>query len=162
MPAYLAIKSNMESLTVTRAEPEDFNAAWAIVNEYYDAVDVMVREDVASFSTTFFAPGSGVWLARRDRKVVGCIALRRLDSIPCAGEIKRMYVQPFSRQLGIAGLLLNAVHEYAIAVGYKWLYLDSKDDLPAAHAFYRKRGYADCPRYNDNPQATVFMCKQLV
>jgi GNAT superfamily N-acetyltransferase len=46
-------------------------------------------------------------------------------------------VQPASRGQGIAGLLLDALHEYAGTVGYEWLYLDSKDDLAAAIRFRR-------------------------
>jgi hypothetical protein len=42
-------------------------------------------------------------------------------------------------------------------VGYSTLYLDSKDDLIDAIRFYRKQGYRSCERYNENPQATVFM-----
>jgi hypothetical protein len=52
---------------------------------------------------------------------------------------------------------LDAVHEYARDVRYTTLYLDSKDDLTDAIRFYAKRGYRPCPRYSDNPQATVFM-----
>jgi hypothetical protein len=32
--------------------------------------------------------------------------------------------------------------------------------LPAIQ-FYHRHGYEDCERYNDNPQATIFMCKGL-
>ena len=129
------------------------------MSEYYEAVSVIVREDLETFCRQFFVDGSGVWLARLDGAVVGCIALRPLDST--RGEVKRLYVQPAHRGLGIAAQLLDALHDYARAAGYRWLYLDSKDDLPAAHAFYQKRGYTPCPRYNDNPQATIFMRKQL-
>jgi GNAT superfamily N-acetyltransferase len=144
---------------VARAELTDLDRAWAIVSEYYEAVSVVVREDPDTFRRLFFAEGSGVWLARLDGAVVGCIALRPLDAV--RGEVKRLYVQPGHRGLGIAALLLEALHEYAQSAGYQWLYLDSKDDLPVAHAFYKKRGYTPCPRYNDNPQATIFMRKQL-
>lgn len=144
-------------LTIIRADGGDFDSAWAIVNEYYDAVGVMVREQPASFRDYYFAEGSGVWLARFDDQVAGCIALRPLPSIPNAGEIKRMYVCPSARGQGIAGRLLGALEEYAGSYGYEWLYLDTKDDLTEAHAFYRKHGYTDCERYNDNPQATIFM-----
>jgi ribosomal protein S18 acetylase RimI-like enzyme len=42
-----------------------------------------------------------------------------------------------------------------------WLYLDTKDDLTGAIAFYRRHNYRVCERYNDNPQATIFMRKRL-
>ena len=45
--------------------------------------------------------------------------------------------------------------------GLEWVYLDSYDDLKAAIAVYEKRGYARCERYNENPQATVFMRKNI-
>ena len=49
----------------------------------------------------------------------------------------------------------------AAALGYAAIYLDSKDDLRAAIALYESAGYVSCMRYNDNPQATVFMSKNL-
>jgi hypothetical protein len=33
--------------------------------------------------------------------------------------------------------------------------------LQAAIAFYERHGYLRCDRYNDNPQATIFMRKRL-
>jgi GNAT superfamily N-acetyltransferase len=141
----------MDDLTIRRAGPNDLDDAWAIVTEYYDAVDVVAREDRPTFSSAYFSGGSGFWLARNEVAVVGCIALRPLDAFPASGEVKRLYVQPAWRGRGIAGQLLDALH------GYVWLYLDSKDDLETAIRFYEKRGYRHCARYNDNPQATVFM-----
>ena len=43
----------------------------------------------------------------------------------------------------------------------EWMYLDSKPEFAAALALYRRRGYVECPRYNDNAQATVFLSKSL-
>jgi GNAT superfamily N-acetyltransferase len=148
--------------TISRAGRNDMDGAWTIVNEYYDAVAVVVREDRPGFERAYFGDGSGIWLARSAQgAVVGCIALRPLDAFPSAGEVKRLYVQPAARGAGIAGLLLDALEDDAKAFGYRWLYLDSKDDLEAAIRFYEKRGYDHCERYNDNPQATIFMRKQL-
>jgi hypothetical protein len=36
-----------------------------------------------------------------------------------------------------------------------------KDDLKTAIRFYRERGYEECPRYNENPQATVFLRRKM-
>jgi hypothetical protein len=41
------------------------------------------------------------------------------------------------------------------------MYLDSKPEFSAAIALYRRRGYVECTRYNDNAQATVFLRKSL-
>jgi GNAT superfamily N-acetyltransferase len=151
----------MEKVTADRAGLTDLDQAWEIVNEYYDAVDVVVREDRSAFEGLYFSDGAGLWLARIGPTVAGCIALRPLAVFPRAGEVKRLYVQPSSRGQGIAGLLLDTLHDYAKSAGYEWLYLDSKDDLRTAITFYEKRGYVPCERYNDNPQATVFMKKRI-
>ena len=56
---------------------------------------------------------------------------------------------------------MQAAEQHARAAGLQWLYLDTKDDLHAAIHFYLSTGYQPCPRYNDNPQATLFLRKQL-
>lgn len=148
----------MSDIVIFRADLHDLDEAWGIVTEYYEAVGVVVREDLPAFTDAYFGAGSGVWLAKKGDAVVGCIALRPLEAIPESGEVKRLYVRPQWRGEGVAALLLEALEAYA---GYQWLYLDSKDDLEAALRFYEKQGYTRCARYNDNPQATIFMRKQL-
>jgi GNAT superfamily N-acetyltransferase len=61
----------------------------------------------------------------------------------------------------IADRLLDAQEDFARSKGLRWIYLDSYDDLKVAIALYRKRGYVSCERYNDNPQATVFLRKNI-
>ena len=135
--------------------------AYAIVQEYYDAVDVVVREDAEEFAHEYFDEGAGIWLANDGAKTVGCIALRPLPRFEQSGEVKRLYVKPESRGQHIADDLLKALESYAVEVGYRTLYLDTKDDLLPAIQFYYRHGYEDCERYNENPQATIFMKKGL-
>ncbi|MGP6158672.1 MAG: GNAT family N-acetyltransferase [Vulcanimicrobiaceae bacterium] len=145
-------------ITVVRARPADLPQASAIVDEYCDAIGVVVRDTTL---LPYFEAGSGLWVAREDGDAVGCIALRPLPAIEDACEVKRLYVRPAQRGRGIADLLLAALHEYAAASGYTTAYLDTKDDLLVAILFYENRGYVRCARYNDNPQATVFMRRDL-
>jgi ribosomal protein S18 acetylase RimI-like enzyme len=56
---------------------------------------------------------------------------------------------------------MEALESDAREAGYAAVYLDSKDDLQTAIRFYEHRGYERIPRYNDNPQATVFMRRRL-
>ena len=132
-----------------------------LLQEYYEAVSVVQRDTTEAIQKIIDDPGSGMWLAYLDEKAVGCVVLRRLGSIPFAGECKRLYVQPIARGHGIADKLLDAQEEFARSKGLRWIYLDSYDDLKAAIALYRKRGYVSCKRYNDNPQATVFLRKHI-
>jgi DNA-binding MarR family transcriptional regulator/GNAT superfamily N-acetyltransferase len=132
-----------------------------LLQEYYEAVSVVQRDASAAIQKIIDAPGSGVWLAYLGEKVVGCVMLRALGSIPSAGECKRLYVKPAARGHRIAHMLLDALEDFARNNGLRWVYLDSYDDLKVAIALYRKRGYVSCERYNDNPQATVFLRKNI-
>ncbi len=102
-----------------------------------------------------------MWLAWLDGKAVGCVVLRKLASVPLAGECKRLYLRPIARRQGLAGKLLDAMEQFAIGNGLLWIYLDSYDDLRAALTLYRRRGYVACENFNDNPQATIFLRKYI-
>jgi GNAT superfamily N-acetyltransferase len=148
-------------IRIERATLERVEEAYAIVQEYYDAVDVLVREDAESFARDYFGSGAGVWLASDGVTTIGCIALRSLPQFERSGEVKRLYVRPGYRGRNIAEKLLKALEEFAAEAGYRTLYLDTKDDLTAAIRFYERHGYEHCERYNENPQATIFMRKGL-
>lgn len=146
---------------IERAGLEWVEEAYAIVREYYEAVGVVVREHAGEFAHEYFGEGAGIWLASEDAAVVGCIALRPLPQFERSGEVKRLYVRPEYRGRHIADGLLEALESYAREAGYRTLYLDTKDDLVTAIRFYHGQGYEDCERYNENPQATIFMKKGL-
>jgi DNA-binding MarR family transcriptional regulator/GNAT superfamily N-acetyltransferase len=135
--------------------------ALRLLREYYEAVDVVQRDSPEAIQKIIDDASSGMWLAYLKDEAVGCVVLRKLASIPFAGECKRLYVQPQARGHRIANALLDAQEGYARSQGMQWIYLDSYDDLKVAIALYQKRGYVPCERYNDNPQATVFLRKQI-
>jgi DNA-binding MarR family transcriptional regulator/GNAT superfamily N-acetyltransferase len=135
--------------------------AVGLLREYYEAVNVVQRDTPEVIQKIIDGPGSGVWLAYLAERAVGCVVLRKLGAIPFAGECKRLYVQPGARGYHIADKLLDAQEDFARKQGLQWIYLDSYDDLKVAIALYRRRGYVSCERYNDNPQATVFLRKSI-
>ena len=149
------------SLSVHRATAEHADEAFALIEEYYEAVGVVVRDDRTALEHYLASPDSPIWIASADAAPAGCVMLRPLPQIPHAAEVKRLYVRPQFRGLRLAHALMQAVEEHARAQGIQWLYLDTKDDLHAAIRFYLGTGYQPCPRYNDNPQATLFLRKQL-
>ena len=147
---------------IRRATQEDFPAALELVNEYFEAVDVWVRDTESEFRDYLVGADRGIWLALKWQEPVGCIVLHPLTNTLRSGEVKRLYVKPAYRRQGLAEGLLQAVEEFAAKTArYEWLYLDSKDDLVSAIRFYERHGYEYCDRYNANPQATVFMRKPV-
>jgi GNAT superfamily N-acetyltransferase len=149
------------NFTLHRAAVEEIDAAWRIIEEYYGAARVVARDSRDDFARLYFGDGSGVWIASQARRIIGCIALRPLRAFAASGEVKRLYVQPSLRGRGIAAALYQALQTYAQGFGYRWLYLDTTDEMTAAMRFYEGLGYERCARYNDNPQATIFMRKEL-
>lgn len=164
----LASLATIRSLLEGRQEPVRIvrigkidDDALALLHEYYEAVHVVQRDAPGSVQKLIDAPASGLWLAYLGDEAVGCVVLRKLKSMPRASECKRLYVKPAARGNRIADLLLDAQEAYARSEGIEWIYLDSYDDLKAAITLYERRGYERCERYNDNPQATLFMRKYL-
>lgn len=132
-----------------------------LLQEYYEAVHVVQRDTLQDIRKILDDPSSGIWLAYLEGNAVGCVMLKRLPSIPLAGECKRLYVQPAARGRGIAGKLLDVQEDFARGQGLQSIYLDTYDGLKTAIALYRKRGFVPCERYNDNPQATIFLRKEI-
>lgn len=150
------------TVIVRRATLADAADVYGLVEEYYAAVAVVARDDRAALRAGYLEAGNGgVWLACRGREPIGCILYHQLTSLAAAGEVKRLYVMPAFRRRGVAQALFDPLERFAKSRGDEWLYLDTHDGLAAAIAFYRRNGFAPCPRYNDNPQATIFMRKRL-
>jgi len=149
------------AIKIVRATPSQGVEAELLLNQYYEAVDVMKRDTPAAIADYLSDEASGLWIAYVDEFPGGCVVLRPLPTIEAATECKRLYVRPQFRGRGIADALLDVMEEYALEKASEWVYLDSKDDLKDALRIYVRRGYQPCERYNDNPQATVFLRKRL-
>lgn len=151
----------MSDFEIRRAMLSEIETACAIVEEYYEAMSVVARDTREAFAQLYLADGAGIWLAWLEERVIGCIALRAMAQFSESGEVKRLYVQPEYRGWGIAVALHDALETYARNFGYRWLYLDTADNMTSAIRFYEAHGYRRCARYNENPQATIFMRKEL-
>ena len=155
----MALELDMNVRIVRLQKPT--NDALSLLNEYYEAINVTQRDTLRSIRETSRDKSAGIWLAYLNEQAVGCVLLKRLPSIPIAGECKRLYVKPDARGLGIASKMLDALEAFAREKGLSWIYLDSFDALEAAIMLYERRGYVSCDRYNENPQATLFLRKKL-
>jgi putative acetyltransferase len=120
-------------IRIHRVALHEFAVARQIIDEYCDAVGVLVRDGTSQLEH-YFDEGSGIWLASSANKTIGCVVLRSLPSRPQACEVKRLYVRPSHRGMLVADALLDALEAYAASQGYRSVYLDTKDDLLAAVA----------------------------
>jgi ribosomal protein S18 acetylase RimI-like enzyme len=145
------------TVAVRRAALADEAVAWAIVDEYNRTFGVVVRDEPADFRKYLDGAGA-LWLACDGTDIAGCVAMRPLPAMGSrACEVKRLYVRPAYRGSQIAAALMDALEAHARDAGYDMIYLDTRADFTAAIRFYDARGYERIPRYNDNPEAAVFM-----
>jgi GNAT superfamily N-acetyltransferase len=93
-------------------------------------------------------------IARLRQEPIGCGALK-LEPAGSA-EIKRMWVAPAARRLGVGRRILGELERQAREHGAQRVRLDSNRALTEAHRLYRSSGYRDTERFNDNPYAHVW------
>jgi len=92
-------------------------------------------------------------------EIHGCVGVRQLSTEFC--ELKRLYLAPEYRGLGIGRALCDHAIADARRLGYRFLRLDTTADSRAALALFNKLGFCEIPRYNSDPFAEIFMEKAL-
>jgi len=90
---------------------------------------------------------------------VGCGALKLHGDEPA--EIKRMWVAPAARGLGLGRRLLADLEAHAAAQGVRTLRLETNGALGEAIGLYRSAGYREVPAFNDEPYAHHWFEKAL-
>jgi|GEM_PF-748204 len=108
----------------------------------------------------YAGPDGVMILARKRAEPCGCVALRKIDSRIC--EMKRLYVRPTARGLGIGRALVVRIIEEARARGYTSMRLDTLPAMKSAVALYKSFGFQEIAPYTFNPIAgTLFLEKVL-
>jgi len=152
------------------ATSADLDTARALFVEYatWLQVDLCFQDfagELAALPGAYARPSGRLFLAERDERVAGCVALRPLksDAAGASCELKRLWVRPDFRGLGIGRQLSAAALEAAREIGYREVKLDTlPDKMPEAGAMYRSLGFTECAPYYRNPIAgTVYMTCSL-
>jgi GNAT superfamily N-acetyltransferase len=126
--------------------------------EEIEEVRTLFREYAAALETPICFEGFEEELARLpgnyelilvDSTVNSCVGLRPLPA--GIAEMKRLYVRPQSRGQGLGRQLTEAAIQAATERGYNAIRLDTLPKLTTAIDMYRKLGFQEIPKYNDNP-----------
>jgi len=105
-------------------------------------------------------PPAGLFLvATLYADVVGCGALKFHHGAPA--EVKRMWVSPAVRGLGLGRRLLAELEAHAAARGVRTLRLETNRALGEAVSLYRTAGYREVAPFNDEPYADHWFEKIL-
>ncbi len=150
---------------VSAQTSEDLEQVQILWREYADSLDFDLdfqgfEEELASLPGDYASPHGRLLLAKYEGQLAGCVALRQLDNNVC--EMKRLYVRPEFRGLGIGRALAGAIIEQARAIGYTRMRLDTAPSMEAARALYRSLGFRQISPYRYNPiEGAIFMELEL-
>jgi putative acetyltransferase len=137
-------------------DPAAIAAVRALFQEYQEAlgIDLGFQGFAAELETLpgeYASPRGRLLLARDSDAVAGCVAMRPLTSATC--EMKRLYVRPRFRALGLGRQLAERVIAEARSIGYRQMYLDTLPVMAGAQRLYESLGFKDVPAYRHNPIA---------
>ncbi|WLQ34852.1 helix-turn-helix domain-containing GNAT family N-acetyltransferase [Streptomyces castrisilvae] len=98
-------------------------------------------------------------VARLHGEPVGAAGLKLPADAPA--EVKRLWVSPRARGLGLAKRILTTLEQQAVSHGRDLVRLDTNKALAAAIHLYRTNGYTEIPAFNDEPYAHHWFEKRL-
>lgn len=115
-----------------------------------------LNDELRDMKTKYGLPYGRMYLALVEGNIAGCVALTKNNEDYC--EIKRLYLRPQFRGMGISKALTEKVIADAKEIGYKYMRLDTFPFMKSAIKLYEKYGFYYVEKYNDNPAETaIFM-----
>ena len=154
--------SNDKQITVTLADP-----CQAEIKALIESLDIYMLGLYPAESThrvdptTFASQNARFFSALLDCVVVGCGGILLKNNY---AEIKRIFVSPQARGLGVGHKLLERLETEARQLGFNSLRLETGIYQPEALALFRTRGFAPRLSFGDSPENdpnSIFMEKQI-
>lgn len=138
--------------------PQKLTEVRSLFSEYAQSLGVDLcfqsfEAELANLPGDYGAPRGALLLAEMNGEPAGCCGLRPLDSVdyPNACEMKRLFVRPSFRGMGMGRRLTESALEIAAMLGYDCILLDTLDDMESARALYAELGFEEVPPYYYNP-----------
>jgi ribosomal protein S18 acetylase RimI-like enzyme len=134
--------------------PEELNEVKQIFIEYAEFLQVDLcfqnfEQELRTLHKVYNPPQGCIILAKEDEEVLGCIALKPIGEGVC--EMKRLYVKPQTRGMGLGRKLVTELIRFAKESGYKTMKLDTLTTLESAIKLYQSMGFVKTNAYVYNP-----------
>lgn len=141
---------------------DEVSRARELFQEYAAALGVNLcfqnfEQELASLPGAYAPPDGRLLLALHEENLAGCVGLRKIGDRIC--EMKRLYVRPEFRRLGMGRALALNIIEEARSLNYERMRLDTLSaQMHEAIKMYRTLGFREIEPYYDNPvEGALFM-----
>ncbi|MGO8801294.1 MAG: GNAT family N-acetyltransferase [Roseiarcus sp.] len=153
-----------DRIAIEEADPRG-EAARSCLGEYYAELgrrfekgfDVSRSRDPDA--ADMVRPRGAFLLAMSDGMPIGCVGLKGAGGE--LAEIKRLWICPTARGLGVGKRLMRAAETVARELSVEILRLDTNSALPEALKLYRTSGWVEIDRFNEDPYPDRFFEKRL-
>jgi ribosomal protein S18 acetylase RimI-like enzyme len=129
-----------------------------VVRELFDEYAVSIgidltfqnfEQELIHIADIYMPPEGSLLLAKQDGIPAGCVGLRKIEGRYC--EMKRLYVRPKFRGMGLGKALCRRIIQKGRQLGYTKMLLDTLSTMMDAQALYRSHGFKDTVPYYHNP-----------
>ena len=139
----------------------DLESIRTLFQEYADSLGVDLdyqgfEEELRDLPGKYAPPAGTLLLAYNDDDLVGCVGVRPFDDE--TAEMKRLFVRPSGRGMGLGRTLAEAAIRFATVTGYSRMRLDTLPQMDRAQDLYRSLGFTPIDAYRFSPvPGTVFL-----
>ena len=145
-------------------DPRSADARWCF-EQYFSELDARFETgfnaslSISADADELMPPAGALLIARVDARPVGCGALKFHPGAPA--ELKRMWVAPEARGLGLGRRILRELEQLARDGGAQVVRLETNRALSEAIALYRGSGFREVAAFNAEPYAHHWFEKRL-
>jgi len=149
---------------VAAEDPTTPDARWCI-EQYFSELNTRFEagfdpaKSIPADAHELAAPRGALLIARLRDRPIGCGALKFHPGKPA--ELKRMWVAPEARGLGLGRRLLAELERHAKEAGTRVVRLETNRTLKEAIGLYRSSGYREVAAFNNEPYAHHWFEKKL-
>ena len=130
----------------------------SVLREYGFAFAVGgLERDLQEINERYGNDKAGFWVAEADGVIVGTVAIRPKEHLTC--ELKRLYLHPERRGLGLGQALYQHAEAFARTAGYQRIWLDSSRRFGKAHRLYERNGFVLLAQLDNDWEDNVYELK---
>jgi putative acetyltransferase len=156
----LKIKTeDMQIEFIKARSAEEFDEGKKLFAEYAESLgfDLAYQDfakELAEIDIQYNLPSGLLILIKCEDIYIGCAGIRAFEKN--IAELKRMYINPEYRALGLGKKLLDHGIAFAKQAGYHFIRLDTIKTMRTAIYIYREYGFYEIKPYRYNPSTEVF------